>query len=190
MIADPGSLITSLASGQSNVRRQAAAEIFRQGSELLAPILRDCLADSNLSRCFVLQQSRPQITVGVAVQPERFDQIHQANGSPGLAAVPPDQDAKEFELEFPGDVRIDVLTTRDRNGRGALARYLQRFGEGIQQIEILVNDVDRATQLLGALFGIQPVYPATRAGANGSRVNFFLIALPAGGRVLVELVQT
>jgi hypothetical protein len=189
MIAEDRSGIASLASSESSARRRAATEIFRKGSELVAPILRDWLADSKLARYFVFQEARPQITVGVAVQPDRFNQILNANGLPCLADVPPDQDAMEFELEFPGEVRIDVLTTRDRNGRGAIARYLQRFGEGIQQVEVLVNDVDRATELLGALFGIEPIYPATRAGANGSRVNFLLIALPAGGKLLVELVQ-
>jgi len=34
-----------------------------------------------------------------------------------------------------------------------------------------------------------PLFPAPRAGASGRRVNFFLLPLPAGGKVLIELVE-
>jgi hypothetical protein len=190
MKENPDSLIPLLGSGESSTREHAAAETFRRGSALVAPILRAWVADRELSPRLALDAGQPHITVGVAVQPERFETIRQANGSPPLAEVPPDQDVKEFELEFPPEVRIDVLTSRVPNGSGAIARYLQKFGEGIQQIELLVNDVDCATELLRTKFGIQPIYPATRRGANGTRVNFFLIAIPANGKVLVELVQT
>jgi hypothetical protein len=33
------------------------------------------------------------------------------------------------------------------------------------------------------------VYPETRAGANGTRVNFFLAPAAEGRKVLVELVE-
>ncbi len=128
-------------------------------------------------------------TVGIAVEPGVFEQIRAANGSPRLADVPPDQDAREFELEFPGGVRLDILTTRQPGGDGAIAKYLRKFGEGIQQVEIDVNDVDRATELLRAQFALQPVYPATRAGADGTRVNFFLVPLPDGKKTLIEFVE-
>ncbi len=156
---------------------------------MIAPILRTWQADPDTAGYFVLIDGKPQITVGIAVQPGRFDQICAANGSPDLAEVPADQDAKEFELQFPGGVRIDVLTSRDPAASGAIARYLQRFSEGIQQIEVEVNQVDRATESLGRKFGLQPIYPATRPGANGTRVNFFLVSSPAGGKILVELVE-
>jgi hypothetical protein len=182
--------MASLANAEPAVRLQAAADIFRRGSEMAAPILRTWLADPDAARYFVLIHDQPQITVGIAVHPNRFDEIHAAAGSPDLADVPPDQDAMEFELHFPGGIRIDVLTSRDPTGSGAIARYLQKFGEGIQQIEVEVNDVDRATHSLRQKFALQPIYPANRPGANGTRVNFFLLTSPAGGKVLVELVQT
>lgn len=124
-------------------------------------------------------------TVGVAVQPENFAKIRAAMGSPRLADVPPDQDAQEFELRF-GEARLDILTTR---GGGAIERFLEKFGEGIQQIEYPVKDVDRATQLLRERFALKPVYPETRRGANGTRVNFFLVTTPDGRKVLIELVE-
>jgi hypothetical protein len=82
------------------------------------------------------------------------------------------------------------LTTREPDGPGAIARYLQKFGEGIQQIEIYVRDVDRATEILRTRFALSPLYPATRAGADGTRVNFFLATAPDGKKVLIELVES
>jgi hypothetical protein len=103
--------------------------------------------------------------------------------------VPPDQDAREFELHFPHGVHLDILTTQQKNGSGAIARYLQKFGEGVQQIELLTRDVDRATEILRERFHLEPVYPRTRAGADGTRVNFFLASSPSGKKVLIELVE-
>ena len=87
-------------------------------------------------------------SIGIAVQPENFERIRAANGSPRLAEVPPDQDAMEFELRSGEHEEFDILTTRDPGGPGAIARYLQKFGEGIQQIEVNVASVNRATQVL------------------------------------------
>ena len=86
----------------------------------------------------------------------------------------------EFELEFAEGslphVHLDILTTKAPGGNGAIARFLEKFGEGIQQVEIDVTDVDRATEILRTRFKVEPIYPATRPGANGTRVNFFLVA--------------
>jgi methylmalonyl-CoA/ethylmalonyl-CoA epimerase len=103
--------------------------------------------------------------------------------------VPPDQDAEEFELNFPGDIFLDVLTTRDLEGQGAIAKYLAKSGEGIQQVEFRCANVDRAAQILKEKFGISPIYPQTRPGADNTRVNFFLVPLPQAGKVLVELYE-
>ena len=132
----------------------------------------------------------PVITVGVAVPREAFNRIRIANGTPRLAEVPPDQDAEEFELHLIEGVSLDLLTTREPGGDGAIARYLSKFGEGVQQVEFRCTNVDRATEILKEKFKIPSIYPATRAGADGTRVNFFLVASPDGGRVLVELYQS
>ena len=113
----------------------------------------------------------------------------EANGLPHLAVVPPDQDAEEFELHFPNDVSLDVLTTRDPQGSGPIAKFLAKFGEGVQQVEFRCAGVERATQILKEKLEVAPVYPATRAGADGTRVNFFLVASPDGGKVLIELYE-
>lgn len=182
------SLVRTLADRDPAARRNAAKAIFEVGARLIEPLLREWMSDPDLASRITFAGA-PQITVGIAVEPQRFDAIRAANGMPPLADVPPDQDAREFELEFPGGVHLDVLTTREPGGAGAIARYLKKFGEGIQQIEVNVDDVDRATELLRRRFSLMPIYPATRPGANGTRVNFFLVPVPAGGKLLVELAE-
>jgi hypothetical protein len=56
-------------------------------------------------------------------------------------------------------------------------------------VEYRCASVDRATQVLKEKFGVNPVYPATRHGTDGTRVNFFLVASPDGGKVLIELYE-
>jgi hypothetical protein len=129
------------------------------------------------------------MTVGFAVFPETFSKIRAANGNPRLADVPPDQDAIEFELHFAGGAQIDILTTKAPGGPGAIARFLEKFGEGIQQVEFDVESVDDATEILRSRFNLAPLYPATRSGADGTRVNFFLVSRPDGRKVLIELVE-
>jgi hypothetical protein len=36
---------------------------------------------------------------------------------------------------------------------------------------------------------VSPVYPAARPGANGTRVNFFLVNSRDGQKVLIEFVE-
>jgi hypothetical protein len=106
----------------------------------------------------------------------------------------------EFELHFTAvtaegeelpemPIQLDILTTRLPEGQGAIARFLEKFGEGIQQVEYDVADADRATKILIERFGQKPVYPQTRLGADGTRVNFFLAARPDGAKMLIELVE-
>ena len=82
-----------------------------------------------------------------------------------------------------------VMVTREPGGTGAIAKYLARFGEGIQQVEYRCANVERATQVLKEKFRLAPVYPETRAGADATRVNFFLVPSPDGGKVLIELYE-
>ena len=183
-------LIPSLCLADPAKRAIAAAGIFTRGFAMAGATAQEWLAHPPLASLLVHGPSgAPETTVGVAVEPETFERIRIANQSPRLADVPPDQDAKEFELDFAGGVRVDILTTRQPGGTGAIARYLLKFGEGIQQVEFNVTDVDAATEILRERFALEPVYPATRAGADGTRVNFFLVPRTGGGKVLIELVE-
>jgi hypothetical protein len=185
------SLIRGLSDSDSGKRERAAAEIFRLGTSLARAAVSNWLDDSELMQLLILGASNfPETTVGLAVNREHFRSIRAANGSPRLAAVPPDQDAEEIELHFAQGARLDVLTTRDPLASGAIARYLAKFGEGIQQIELLTRSVDQATKILRERLALEPIYPHTRAGADGTRVNFFLASTAEGARVLIELVES
>jgi hypothetical protein len=168
------------------IRRAAAEKIYGTGRALANAATQTWRSHVEFRD---LLGSEPIVTVGLAVEPTVFARIRQANGSPRLAEVPPDQDAREFELHFPEQVSLDVLTTREPGGPGVIARYLTKFGDGIQQVEYRCADVDRATAILKREFGIVPVYPQTRPGADNTRINFFLVAAPEGGKVLIELYE-
>jgi hypothetical protein len=184
------SLIANLASNDPKARKRAAAAIFALGRRQALVRAEKWLSDSELTKQFLLTRlDVPRITVGIAVEPPTFDQIRAANGSPRLADVPPDIDAREFELQFPEDVRIDVLTSREAGGDGPLSRFLKKFGEGIQQVEMEVKDVERTSRWLEERQGLAPVYPKPRAGADRTRVNFFLVADESGTKLLIELVE-
>src|SRR5271154_5689534 len=177
--------ISGLSSPDATIRAVSAAAIYDHGLALAKPVLSSWLSNREISRLL----SGQLFTVGVAVFPVTFARIEQANSNPRLASVPDDMDAKEFELHFAPEISLDILTTRDPEGEGAIARYLKRFGEGIQQVEFRCQDVDRAAAILRESFGVTPIYPEARPGADGTRVNFFLAPTAAGGKVLIEFYE-
>lgn len=179
--------IRALAGAQREEREAAAAEIFRIACNDIEPLARLWALDAELAR--LVGAPAMEITAGVAVEPELFAAIRNANGSPRLADVPQEQDASEFHLNFGNEARLEILTTRDPSGEGAIARYLKKFGSGIQHIEIATSDVGRAAEILKTRFAIQPIYPAARPGADGARINFFLVTNPAGKKLLLELEE-
>jgi hypothetical protein len=179
--------IAGLCSGEASVRESAAAEIFASGRTSAEHAAKSWLSDEELSA--LLLGPKLETTVGLAVQRETFSKIRAAHSVSRLAEVPSDQDAEEFELHFSNGVSLDILTSRAPGGDGAIARYLERFGEGVQQVEYRCLSVDRATEILNEKFGVTAVYPETRPGADGTLVNFFLMPVPGGGKVLVELYE-
>jgi hypothetical protein len=191
--------IEGLSDSDAHRREESGLRIYLAGVNLFMPLLTRWIDDLSF-REMTLPFSRiaeeqgkngpSTIIIGIAVNPETFEKIRIANDAQHLAEVPPDQDAREFELEMAAvTVKIDVLTTRDPAGGGAIARYLEKFGAGIQQTELYVRDVDRATEILKSNFGLQPIYAVTRDGADGTRVNFFLATTPDAKKLLVELVE-
>ena len=179
--------ITDLTSADESQRIAAAGELYQLGRASAGSAVSGWWTESELSG--LLLAPNPAITVGVAVQRDTFVKIRAANGSPRLAEVPSDQDAEEYELHFPDGVSLDILTSRAPGGEGALAKFLWKFGEGVQQVEFRCTNVDRATEILKERFKVAAVYPATRAGADGTRVNFFLVPSPDCGKVLIELYE-
>jgi hypothetical protein len=181
------SAIAGLTSAGSSERKAAADAIYRAGRTSADAAVSAWWKDAELAG--LLLGPHPVATAGLAVERTTFGRIRVANGTPRLAEVPAEQDAEEFELHFPDGVLLDVLTTREPGGSGAIARYLAKFGEGVQQVELRCENVDRATEILKGKFDVKSVYPATRPGADGRRVNFFLVPSTAGGKVLIELYE-
>ncbi len=179
--------IASLSSAEPSVRQAAAEEIYALGRAAAGSAISDWWKDNELAT--LLLDPKPEITVGLAVQRDTFGRIRIAHGTPKLAEIPADQDAEEFELHFANGVSLDILTTREPGGTGAIARYLAKFGEGVQQVEFRCSNVDRTTQILKEKFRVAPIYPATRPGADGTRINFFLVPSPDRGKVLIELYE-
>lgn len=201
-IAVTPELIAHLADNDPAERAWTASHLFGAGLARALDSLQDWLQDDELQKLVVREKAESvspmvpygaRLTVGIAVLPESFEKIRAANDSPPLADAPADQDVLEFELEFPesimSNVHLDILTTKAPGGNGAIARFLGKFGEGIQQVEIDVTDVDRATEILRTRFKVEPIYPAARPGANDTCVNFFLVTAANGQKVLVELVE-
>ena len=182
------SYISQLASAQAREREEAARELFRLGCATVEPVLRRWFADPEFRA--LAPTGSALLTVGLAVQRSTFEAIRERFGQPSLAEAPPDQDVLEFELDFPHGVRLDILTARTAGGDGPIARFLARFGEGVQQVECDVRNITRATDILRRRFELEPVYPQVREGANQTRVNFFLVPAAEGRKVLIELVES
>jgi hypothetical protein len=178
--------IAALSSPQEGERVAAGKQIYLVGRRLADSATRRWRQNDEFLR---LLGKDPEITVGLAVRPETFAQIREANGWPQLAEVPPEQDASEFTLRFEGGATLDVLTSRDPEGSGAIAKFLSKFGEGIQQVEFRCSDVNRAATILRDQFAVAPVYPEARPGADGTHVNFFLVDDADGKKVLIELYE-
>lgn len=177
-------LVATLAAAHRPTREEAARELYRRGRTGAEDAIAGWRKVPEIGALI-----SGHCTVGIAVNPDRFAKIRSVLGNPRLSRVPPDQDAEEFEWSLDGGVHLDILTTRQPGGSGAIARFLAKSGEGIQQVEFVTENVDLATEQLRSRLSVQPIYPETRGGADGTRVNFFLVAVPLGGKVLIELVE-
>jgi hypothetical protein len=178
--------IAGLSSPEDSTRAAAAKQIYAVGRSLADHAIQGWRQNDEFAR---LLGKDPEITVGLAVRPEAFAKIRESNDWPHLAEVPPEQDASEFTLRFEGGATLDVLTSRDPEGSGAIAKFLSKFDEGIQQVEFRCSDVDRATAILRDQFAASPVYPEARPGADGTQVNFFLVDGADGKKILIELYE-
>ena len=171
-----------LSHANAHVRRDAARDLYVAGVGLCEPAIDEWRTDREFDELLVRAShefSPWRMVVGIAVKPETFAAIRKVMGSPRLADVPPDQDAREFEIHCDGRRRSSTFSTaRDGGGSGPIAKFVEKFGEGIQQVEVYVLDVDRATAILHSRFGVVSIYPKARAGADGTRMNFFLAKAP------------
>ena len=81
-------------------------------------------------------------------------------------------------------VRIELLQATSPDT--PIGRFIERRGEGVQQIAFRVDDIDSIiTKLVG--FGVEMIDEKPRAGANGAMIAF--VHPKSTGGVLVEIVQ-
>ena len=80
--------IAGMASADSEARVLSANEIYRTGRAQAEHAVFPWWSEEKLAE--LLESHNPKVTVGLAVTPERFQQIHEASGLPRLAEVPPD----------------------------------------------------------------------------------------------------
>ena len=83
-----------------------------------------------------------------------------------------------------GDSAIQLLAPLRPDS--PIGKFLERNGEGIQQVAFRVSDIDVAGDRLRA-DGLRLLYDAPKRGTAGSRVNF--VHPKDCGGVLVELVE-
>lgn len=94
-----------------------------------------------------------------------------------------EQNVLEAMLEFNG-IKIQLLSPLSDSG--AIYEYLQRHGEGIQQLALEVDNLDTACDV-ARKNGIRVVYEESKSGSNGSKINFLHPKSTTGA--LIELVQ-
>ena len=80
--------------------------------------------------------------------------------------------------------RIELLEPRGDNS--PIGRFIERRGEGIQQLAVEVEDIDSMISQLKEM-GCRMINEEAVSGASGSRIAF--VHPSSTGGVLVELVQ-
>lgn len=126
--------------------------------------------------------------VGIAV-PDLDDALEFYASTFGLHSVHEevneDQGVREAMLAVgASDTRIQLLAPL--TSESAIAKFLERNGEGIQQLAYRVRDITAVSATLRER-GVRLLYDYPRRGTADSRVNF-VHPKDAGG-VLVELVE-
>lgn len=94
------------------------------------------------------------------------------------------QGIEEAMLDLADGTRLQLLAPL--NADSTIAKFLERSGEGMQQLAFRVTNIDDAmANVLSA--GMRLIYPESRIGTAGSKINF--VHPKDVGGVLIELVQ-
>lgn len=83
-----------------------------------------------------------------------------------------------------GDTEFELLQPTDPDG--ALAKFLEKRGEGIQHLALRVDDVEKSLEELKAK-GLRVIDEKPRPGAGGASIAFF--HPKSTGGVLLEICQ-
>ncbi len=95
-----------------------------------------------------------------------------------------EQGIDEAMLAMPGDTFIQLIAPLGPDT--TIAKFLDKNGEGLQQIAYRVTDINDAMALISNA-GLRLIYPEPRIGTSNSKINF-IHPKDAGG-ILVELVE-
>jgi methylmalonyl-CoA/ethylmalonyl-CoA epimerase len=106
----------------------------------------------------------------------------------GLESVHQEQNIEqgidEAMLAIPEDTYIQLIAPLGPDT--TIAKFLDKNGEGLQQIAYRVTDINQAMTLVSDA-GLRLIYPEPRIGTSNSKINF-IHPKDAGG-ILVELVE-
>ncbi len=91
-----------------------------------------------------------------------------------------------FESQNGGRNQTRIELLEPLNEESPIYRFIQKKGEGIQQIAISVNDIEKTIEKLKKE-GIQMINEEAVDGSSGSRIAF--IHPKSAGGVLIELVE-
>jgi methylmalonyl-CoA/ethylmalonyl-CoA epimerase len=94
------------------------------------------------------------------------------------------QGVEEALILFPDGSKIQLLAALESTS--TIGKFLEKHGEGVQQVALSVKNLEFAGQKLLAA-GISLVYPAPQKGSNDSSINFIHPKFTGG--VLIELVE-
>ena len=95
-----------------------------------------------------------------------------------------EQGIDEAMLAIPGDTYIQLIAPLGPDT--TIAKFIEKNGEGLQQIAYRVTDINQAMTLISEA-GLRLIYPEPRNGTSNSKINF-IHPKDAGG-ILVELVE-
>ena len=126
--------------------------------------------------------------VGVAV-PDLDDAISFYESTFGMTLLHEETNAEQGVREAMmavGDSGSCIQLLAPLSPESTIAKFLERNGQGIQQLAFRVDDVEHVADVLRGR-GLRLLYDAPRRGTSDSRVNF-IHPKDAGG-VLVELVE-
>jgi len=83
-----------------------------------------------------------------------------------------------------GDTEFELLQPVDTSG--ALAKFIEKRGEGVQHIALRVDDVEKSLEELKAK-GLRVIDEKPRPGAGGAKIAFFHPKSTMG--ILLEICQ-
>jgi methylmalonyl-CoA/ethylmalonyl-CoA epimerase len=126
--------------------------------------------------------------VGIAV-PDLDEAIAFYGEKFGLRLVHEETNAEQGVREAMlavGDSGSCIQLLAPLSAESTIAKFLDRNGQGVQQLAYRVRDIDEASAAMRGA-GMRLLYDEPRRGTAGSRINF-VHPKDAGG-VLVELVE-